>query len=108
NGQVGGPAAVHEPRAVIFVRIENAVTVDVIAEKKLGRHSLDEQQLFQRVKRAVLGGVRGTQAAVVVAFGAIGPRLVIRVEPVNDRVGYVVGHVRQAHEQVVKDLAAAI
>ncbi len=57
DGQIGRPSQVDNTATVVFVGVEDAIAVAVIAEQELRRHPLDQQQLFQAVQRAVFGAV---------------------------------------------------
>ena len=111
--QQRGPAAVHRPVGVVdlgdgarvgLAAVEVPVAIRVGPEQKPGRHAADQQQLLDRFQRPVLGGVRRIERGVVVDFGAVFARLVVGVDPVEDGVGDVLGHPRQAHQ----DLPAAV
>jgi hypothetical protein len=74
------------------------VEIRVAAEQKIAGDAAHQQQLFQRDGQGVARSVRHAASGVVVGFGARLARLAIGVDPVEDRIGQGIGHVRQSQE----------
>jgi len=83
----------------LLVAIELQVVVDIDAEQERRRDPAHQEQLFDRIDRAVLGGIAGREAGVVIDLGALLARLVVGVEPIENRVGHIFGHAGQRHQQ---------
>ncbi len=107
HGQISRPAAI-EAAAFLFLGIEHAVAIAVVAEEQLRRHALDEQQFLQAVERAVFAVIRRRQRLVVVVFRATFARRIVGVEPIENRVGDVFGHIGQRHQEIVPFAARGV
>ena len=55
NREERRPTAVERAAAVLFVRIENAVAIEVVAVEELRRDALDQKQFVDAVEGAVAG-----------------------------------------------------
>ena len=106
DGQIRRPAAIERAAAVVLVGVYDAVAIAIVAEQELGGHALHQQQLFESFEGAVLAPVGGSQRKIIIAFGAVGAGIVVGVDPIEDRVGDVIGHIGQFHQHVVADLPA--
>ena len=107
DGQIGRPAQA-EPAAVVLVRVDDAVAVDIAAVEQLRRHTLDQEQFVQRIERGILGVIRRAQAAVIFVLGPARARVGVGIDVVDDGIGDLLSHVRQTDQDVVQDGAARV
>ncbi len=75
------------------------------AEEQLRRDSTHQQQFIDRVERTIGGRVGSRELRVVFAFSPIRPRLVVFVDEIEDGIGDIRGHTRQAQQQLLADAA---
>ncbi len=109
DGEISGPAAVE--RAVGVIDIDErfsgrlrlvgvGVAIGVDAVEQPGRDAADQEQLIERVERSVLGGVGRHEGRVILQFRSEFAFRVVRVDPVEDRVGDVFRHAGEQHQPV--------
>lgn len=68
------------------------------AEQQVGRDASHQEQLFDGIEWTIDRRVWVWKLCVVIAFSSVFPWFIIRIDEIENSIGYVFGHSRQCHE----------